>query len=224
MFKLLKLISDWSEVWALIIPISILQLRRKQPGFLKPVILYLWVALFLNLSGDIIGDFKSYLPGWLQSNNVLYNIHSLVRFACFSYFFRLIGKTYRNVLNKIINMVALIFIVYNFIFIEDFFDPNHLSGNLLATEAYLLLVYCMQYYLSILRAQTEEFYRGKDFWVVTGLSIYVVINFFVFLFYVPFVKANPGLADKIWSIHNVAYITLCILIAKAFYEPARHQY
>ena len=59
-----------------------------------------------------------------------------------------------------------------------------------------------------------------DFWVVTGLSIYVVINFFVFLFYVPLLTENPDLADRMWSIHNLAYITMCIFIAKAFYEPA----
>ena len=213
-------ILDWSEVWAIFIPLLVLLIKREQPQFLKPLIIYLWLALVLNLVGDTIGDFKIYLPHWLHSNNVLYNIHSLVRFFCFSYFFLLLGKNFRGNIDKLINFGALIFILYNFIFVEKFNNFDHLSGNLLATEAYVLLVYCMQYYLFQLRADTAEFKRKKDFWIVTGLSIYVVVNFFVFLFYVPMLTENPKLADQMWNVHNLAYITLCIFIAKAFYVPA----
>jgi hypothetical protein len=160
------------------------------------------------------------LPQWLHSNNILYNIHSIVRFFCFSYFFLLLGKNFRGVIDKLVNLCALVFIVYNFIFIEKFNNVDHLSGNLLATEAYILLIYCMQYYLLQLKTDTADFTRKKDLLVITGLSIYVVINFFVFLFYVPMLTENPNLAEHMWSVHNLAYITLCIFIAKAFYVPA----
>ncbi len=60
---------------------------------------------------------------------------------------------------------------------------------------------------------------GNDFLVVTGLSIYVVFNFFVFLFYVPMITENPDLANNMWDVHNAAYIILCILTAKAFSMP-----
>ncbi len=213
-------ILDWSEVWAILIPLFVLLFNREQPRFLKPVIFYLWIALVLNFIGDTIGDFKVYLPHWLHSNNVLYNIHSLIRFFCFSYFFLLLGKNFRSTINRLIGLVALLFIVYNFIFTEKFSNFNHLSGNLLATEAYVLLIYCMQYYLFQLKTDTADFKTKKDFWVVTGLSIYVVVNFFVFLFYVPMLTENPNLADQMWSVHNLAYISLCIFIAKAFYVSA----
>jgi hypothetical protein len=213
-------ILDWSEVWAIFIPLFVLLFRRKQPAFLKPLIIYLWIALALNLVGDFIGDFKHHLPQWLHSNNILYNIHSIVRFFCFSYFFLLLGKNFRGVIYKLVNLCALVFIVYNFIFIEKFNNVDHLSGNLLATEAYVLLIYCMQYYLLQLKTDTADFTRKKDLMVITGLSIYVVINFFVFLFYVPMLTENPNLAEHMWSVHNLAYITLCIFIAKAFYVPA----
>ncbi|CAN5184168.1 hypothetical protein BH20BAC1_BH20BAC1_14220 [soil metagenome] len=61
----------------------------------------------------------------------------------------------------------------------------------------------------------------KDFWVVTGLSIYVVTNFFVFLFYTPMLNTNLNLAMKMWNVHNTAFILLCIFISKAIYAPAR---
>ncbi len=120
-------------------------------------------------------------------------------------------------------MLSLALITINFKYFENFNNPAHLSGNLLAAEAYLLLIYCMQYYLLQLRDEVDVISSGPAFWIVTGLSIYVVINFFVFLFYVPMIKQNPDLAEKMWNVHNIAYIIFCIFITKAFYEPYRNQ-
>ena len=219
---LLKLL-DWSEVWAPMIPLSILFFRRNQPGFLKPVIVYLFFAFFINLAGDIIDRFKHDLPAWLLSNNPLYNVHSVIRFICFSIFFTALGQTSFIKFRYILPAISLVVILVNFGFVENFGNPDHLSGNLLAAEAYLLLIYCMLYYLAKLRDDEDDVASGPDFWVVTGLSIYVVVNFFVFLFYVPMLDANVRLAINIWNVHNIAYIILCIFITKAFYEPARHQ-
>jgi hypothetical protein len=219
---LLKLL-DWSEVWAPLIPLSMLFFRRNQPGFLKPVIVYLFFAFFINLAGDIIDRFKHDLPAWMHSNNPLYNIHSVIRFICFSIFFTALGQTSFVKLRYILPAFSLVVILVNFGFVENFGNPDHLSGNLLAAEAYLLLIYCMLYYLAKLRDDEDDVTSGPDFWVVTGLSIYVVVNFFVFLFYVPMLNADVRLAINIWNVHNVAYIILCIFIIKAFYEPARHQ-
>jgi len=222
MNKTLQLILDWSEVWALLIPLFVLVVRGKQPPLLKPVIVYLWLALLFNFIADVIGDFKRYFPAWLQSNNPLYNVHSLIRFACFSYFFISLKQSSTNAIQKIIPFLSLLFVLINFSFFENFFNPMHLSGDLLAVEAYLLLIYCMMYYLLRLKKDVEVISGGKVFYVVTGLSIYVVINFFVFLFYLPMIKLNPMLAGKMWTIHNIAYIIFCILIAKAFYVHNKH--
>ncbi len=226
MVKDLKLIFDWSEVWALLIPLFQLWLKRKQPAYLKPVIFYLFAALFLNLSADIIAEWKRYFPGWLQSNNPLYNIHSVIRFACFSYFFVLLRQPYFKIIKKILPVVFILFLlidfglIVDFGFSEQFFYESHISGNLFSAEAFFLLAYCMLFYLSKLKIEIEALARGKDFWVVIGLSIYVVVNFFVFLFYVPMITQNQSLANNMWDVHNVAYIILCIFISKAFYVPA----
>jgi hypothetical protein len=220
----LLLLMNWSEVWAPLIPLMVLLFKRNQPFFLKPVIVYLVFAVFINLAGDIIGAFPHYLPSWLQSNNPLYNVHSIIRFICFSYFFTALRQTSFIKLRYILPIVSLLIIIINFRYIENFGNPDHLSGNLLAAEAYLLLIYCMQYYLAKLRDEVDDLTSGPDFWVVTGLSIYVVVNFFVFLFYVPMLNQDVTLAINIWYIHNLAYIVLCVFITKAFYEPARHQY
>ncbi len=222
MNKYLQLILDWAEVWPLLLPLVILLFIPLRQKYLKPVALYVPVAFVINLLGDLIADYHKELhfPSWLSYNTPLYNIHSVIRFACFSYFFIAIHQSHFNTLKKILPVVSLVFILINFGFFENFFDPEHISGNLLTAEAYLLLIYCMLYYLSELRNENDVVSHGADFWITTGLSIYVVVNFFVFLFYNPMVEQNLNLADKIWDVHNIAYIIFCFFIAKAFYVPA----
>ena len=220
MKEMFETLLNWSEVWALLIPLTVLLFHRRQPPILKPVILYIWVAFAINLTGDLNVDFKDYFPSWFQSNNPLYNIHSIVRFTCFSYFFISLKPSSFKTLKRLLPLLSLLFILINFSFFEDFFYRKNLSSNLLTVEAYLLLIYCMLYYLSQLKADVEEITGGFDFWIVTGLSIYVVINFFVFLFYSPMLKQNVELAIDIWNVHNIAYIILCLFIAKAFYATA----
>lgn len=115
-------------------------------------------------------------------------------------------------------------VLLNYLFLENYFDKNAINGNLFTIEAYFLLIYCLLYYLSQLRDETEDFRQNKEFWIVTGLSIYVVINFFMFLFYVPMIQQNELLAEKMWSVHNMAYILLCLFITKAIYVPLQPDY
>jgi hypothetical protein len=214
-------ILDWSEVWALIIPLVAYSLRRNQPRFLMPVLVYLVGAFLLNLFGDIIGAFEMYLPSWLQTNILFYNIHSLFRFACFIYFFNQIGRTNFSGFKRTLLSFFLLLILTNYLFLENYFDNTHISGNLFTIEAYFLLIHCLLYYLSQLRDEIDDMSSSKTYWIVTGLSIYVVINFYIFLFYVPMIQENPMLAEKMWSVHNLAYIVLCLSITKALYVPVR---
>ena len=222
---------DWSEVWALLIPLTVLLYRRPQPATLKPVIIYLWLAFILNLGIDIIMVLRDYymdwiqthFPQWLKTNNPLYNIHSVVRFTCFSIYFLQLHASFTK-FKKLLAAASVIFLAINFSIFENFFYPDSFSGNLLATEAYLLLVYCMLYYLSELKDDSKNLFNGPHFWVVTGLSIYVVINFFVFLFYLPMIDVDVHLAVNIWNVHNIAFIIFCLFITKAFYGSYRYKY
>ena len=216
---------DFAEVWALLIPLGVLAINRKQPAVLKPVIVYLFLALIFNTIADGIMIYNTGKElSQMVSNNPYYNFHSIIRFACFCIFFLKLEQSYFTNVKRLIPALWLFFFIINFTFIENtgLFNFMHLSGNLLSAEAYFLLVYCMLYYLSQLRDDVATLRSEKVFWVITGLAIYVVINFFVFLFYIPMLDENIDLATSMWDIHNVAYIILCILIAKAFYVPVSH--
>lgn len=218
-----QLALDWSEVWAMIIPLSTLLFHRQQPASLRPVIFYLWLGFLINVAIDAIMAANTYFPANNLSNNSLYNIHSLVRFCCFSFYFTSLQKNSFAKLKRWLALFTVVFVVINFIFFENFFNPDSFSGNLLTVEAYLLLVYCMLYYLAELRDE-ENLFNSPHFWVVTGLGIYVVTNFFVFLFYRPMLNVDVNLAVNIWNVHNVAFIIFCLFITKAFYGAVRSQY
>jgi len=220
---LLKILA-WSEVWALLIPLIVLLFNRRQPTVLKPIIIYLWLAFILNLGIDIIVLINVYYQKFVMSNNFLYNMHSVVRFVCFGFYFMQLPQASFTNFKKVLAAVSITFIVINFSLFENFFNYNSFSGNLLATEAYILLVYCMLYYLAELKDDSKNLFASPDFWVVTGLSIYVVINFFVFLFYLPMIDVDEDLAVNIWNVHNIAFIIFCLFITKAFYGSHRYKY
>lgn len=209
---------DWSEVWALIIPLAVLYRKPAQPSHLKAVILYVVVAFFINVFADLISEpsLRHHLPEIFHTNTYLYNCHSIIRFLCFSLFFIQLKQPFLVTLKKAVPIFFLVFTLVYFTFLEKFNNPNHISADFLSTEALILLIYCLLYYLYRLREDSEKPLSGADFYVVTGLSVYVVVNFFVFLFYIPMINSDLGLADSMWNIHNVGYIILCLFLGKAF--------
>jgi hypothetical protein len=223
MNNILEPLLDWSEVWAVLMPLSVLYFCRHQPSQVKPVIVYLIFALVLNLVIDVIVALNVYFGEFIKSNNPYYNIQSIIRFGCFSYYFNSLPQSPFPTLRKWLPVLFAAFLLVDFIFIEDFFNYKHLSGNLMAAESYLLLICCLQYYLAELKTE-ERIFDSPHFWIVTGLAIYVVVNFFVFLFYVPLLDSDVELAINIWNVHNIAFIILCIFISKGFYVAARREY
>lgn len=224
MADLFWLLLDWSEVWALLIPIVALWIHLQQSAELRPVLIYVLLAFLLNLMIDLMIPLKPFLPAWLQSNNPLYNVHSIVRFICFSiYFVRLPGMTHRKLV-RILSNLSLLFLVVNFTFFEKFYNFRSFSSNLFTAEAFVLLVYCLLFYLSVLQDDNGNFLQSPHFWLVTGLCIYVVTNFFVFLFYEPMVNMDVELALNIWNLHNLSFIVFCLFMAKAFYGTSRYKF
>lgn len=215
--KALQSIIDWSEVWALLLPIGMFTRFHKQPLYFKPVILYLIVAFFVNLIIDVSWKYPNDVPSWLISNNFLYNIHSIVRFICFSAFLMSIGHKYMHKAKRIVALLSLSFLVINFVFFEPFYNFQTFSSRLFSIEAGVLLFYCLLYYLY--KFQDESFLKKHppDFWIVTGLSIYVVFNFPYFLLYTTLMKNQVHFAEVMWNFHNISFIILCIFISFGFY-------
>jgi hypothetical protein len=215
---IIKNIFDWSEVWALLIPLTVLFLKKRQPAFNKPVIIYIWIALLLNTGIDLTWKLRLSLPVAFQSNNYLYNIHSVVRLLLFSLFFIELKQPFLVKVKKAIPFLFIGFVIVNFCFYQNFFDYWQLSSRLLSIEAALLLFYCIQYYLFKIKEDEEVNKAHPDFWIVTGLGIYVTANFVIFLLYNELTRRLQNFAISLWNIHNITYIILNVFIAKGFYE------
>jgi hypothetical protein len=224
MIKIYHDILNWSELWALLIPISFLFIRKPTNQSVKPVKWYLITALLFNTciilmwyanNHEIWGSKK----GHYWNNNVFYNLNSIARLLYFSWFFNLLHQRFMHRVKAIIPYGFIIFVLINFIFFENFIPKKNeiFSSRLLATEAALLLFYCLQYYIYlVIEDKTIELKKQQGFWIVTGLSFYVAVSFFIFLFYDYLTNASEKFAVNIWDVHNLAFIILCISIAIQF--------
>lgn len=226
MQKLLKDILDWSEVWALLIPLTFMLICNTKNPNLKPVKIFVWIFFFLYLFIDLIANEKSTLgiteKDFLWNNNFLYNISSVLRLLIFAWFFILLKQRFMHRIKALIPYVFLAFVMINFLFFEHFIpqgDYESFSSRLLATESALLLFLCLQYFIYlIIEEKSTNIKKQQGFWVVTGLSIYVAANFFIFLFYEYLSDAKRNFAVNIWDVHNIVFIIFCFFIARQFYQ------
>jgi len=221
MYKFIHKILDWSEVWALLIPLAILLWRKNKATYLKPVKIYIITALIINIAIDLIAEYK---VKWgftsddlLWNNNVLYNIGSILRLLLFAWYFNLLRQPFMPRLKVILPFAFLAFVIVNFSFFEPFVprgDYEGFSSRLLATESALLLFYCLQYFIFlIIENKSTSLSRQPSFWLVTGLAIYVAVNFFIFLFYDYLIGATRNFAVNIWDVHNISFIIFCMFTA-----------
>jgi hypothetical protein len=215
----LALVFDWAEVWALLMPLAVLFRYRKQPSLYRLMIIYVWISLLINLVIDLTWKLRTYLPSDLNSNNYLYNTHAVVTFVLFSLYFIKLNQPFMLMIKKAIPIIFLAFLIINFFFFEKFFDYWKFSSRLLAIEAVLLLVYCLLYYFYKVKDENESMtMQQPDFWIVTGLGIYVAVNFFIFLLYNELTVLTSQFAIQIWNVHNISYVVFNFFLARGLYE------
>ena len=210
MGKVLHFLLDWSEVWAVLIPLTVYLVNRPRHKWVPPIRTFLYLALVIAIIVDLIW-FGRKMKWFYLDNNVFYNIISIIRLLAFSWFFSLISNE-RFIYKLCVGLFLLIAIII-FIF---FISPLEFNSPLLALEAAILLFYCIRYFYFVLRDEKGEMPTSKsEFWIVAGLCFYTAVNFFIFLFYHYLVKEYRGYAIQIWDVHNISFIIFCIFIARA---------
>jgi hypothetical protein len=66
-------ILDLSEVWAVLIPLTVYVIKRPRKKFIKTIFIYLLFALIINLCADIIEENYYHDPQWIVA--IIYNLH-----------------------------------------------------------------------------------------------------------------------------------------------------
>lgn len=228
--NIFKEIIDWSEAWALLIPLAFYIIWRPKDAWVKPVIIYIIVALLLNVAADIIWKKHSlsidkpvekifsflYIPEYKQiSNNLFYNVHSILRLLLFTWFFYRLDPVFFKKLNLFVVPAFILFSIIIFTFFANIIVlPN---SALFAVEAALLLLYCILYFIRLNKDDrlTNPF-SESSFKAVSGLTLYNAINFPIFIFYDYLIISNDDYSEDIWTVHNITYVVLNILIAFSF--------
>jgi hypothetical protein len=213
----MKLILSWLEVWTFLIPIFFLITIKRDREYFIPVKIFIAIAFVLNLVSNIISNQKKigYTLPW-HNNIALYNLDSISRLLLFSWFFLMLKQPFLKILKLLLPAVFIIFVVIDFNYVESFYKEK-ISTNVRLVETVILLFLCLQYYLYTLKEDQGNFMNDPPFWIITGLSIFVVTTFAVYLFYAPAFYSNPPSAVNLWKIPKTALLILCVFIAKAFY-------
>lgn len=210
------LIFDWIEVWALLIPIFVLLTKKNVAFELKPVLCYLFIAFALNTTANLIYNQRKLgldLP-W-HKNVILYDIHSVVRLLLFSWFFIRLNQPLLITIKKYLPVLFLVFVIADIYIFNDSFN-DLINIHLHTLESGILLFYCLQYYLYLFLLEEKwSFKKMPSFWIVTGLSIFIIVSFPIYLFYKQLMNQNRDFVINVWIIQKIAFFIFCFFIAKA---------
>ena len=212
----LETLRNWSEAWGLLIPLAVIIVYKIRGPITRPLVLYIWVAFFINLCATIMFVYHSRMPPALSNNNILYNIHSIARVFFFSWFILGLRLPRFNKLIKIILSVYFVFVVINFAFFES---PLFISSLLFSAESIVLLLLCLLFFLFTIQDDSDlNLSTQSPFLVCAAVSLYEAITFFIFLFYNPLYAENRKFGKLTFTIHNMTFVVFCIILAIALYR------
>ncbi|HYC39000.1 MAG TPA: hypothetical protein VEB63_00825 [Chitinophagaceae bacterium] len=219
MDRFIHVVFLWSEVWPLVIPLAIALVCRPASRPSRVLVLYLVFALLINLSANLMTIYRAQLPPRFQSNNILYNLHSVVKVFLFTWYFRRLGLINPRWLPQLVLLLYGAFALVNFIFFESIWV---LSSRLLSAESIVLLFLCILYFLNSMHDETERnWLKHPSFIVTAALSFYEAATFFIFLFYYPIVATNIQFGILTMKIYAVCFIIFSILTAVALHKDRR---
>jgi hypothetical protein len=212
-------ILKWSEVWALLIPLTVYLTQRNNGRLLFPLQLYLFIGLVLNLFITLISNIHELVATFNGSNHIFYNIHSVVKVVLLGWFImRYLPRASGNIIRLVFVFYGA-FILFNFSFFES---PLFFSSRLLTIESIILMFLGISWYLYTLQDDGKrEYNRAAVFLVITGVVIYESISFFIFLFYKQLIVPERNFALLIWKVHDIAFVIMCVFMARAFQKTGQ---
>jgi hypothetical protein len=221
--KLFQTILDWSEVWALLIPLAIIIVYKPNGKNISLLVWYVILALILNLT-NLLMQYQYLDPKWMYvdgrlNNNIIYNLHSIIRVLLFSLYIISIMQYKYPIILKLILAGYIAFLILNFIFLDS---PFYLSTLLFAAESIVLLLMCLSYFFRSIKDEGQvNWLRHPSFLVCVGLIFYEAITFFIFLFLYPLSEKDEAFFVVTMQIYSITYIVFCILLALAFYRSRK---
>ncbi len=218
--KIVQFIINWSEAWALLLPLLIFLIYKPKGPYLNWLLIYVISGFILN-SLSILYIVNPYIFPFLKhsGNNIFYNVHSFIMVFCFGVYITSVRSYKYAGLLKTVLGGYLIFVILNFSFFES---PMLLSTKHFATGSIVLLFYCLMYFFrSMLEDSKINWLRHPSFLICTSLCLYEAITFFIFLFIYPLFNdaynQNLSFALLMMKIYQGVFVVFCVLLAWGLY-------
>lgn len=217
MLRFLRILFDWSEVWSLFIPLTILLIKKPAFQWVKPLRAYLIIAVILNTAIDFIWYGNKYKLFDIN-NNILYNIHAIIRLLLFAWFFNYMDDVFHK-LNRVLPLSILIISIAIF-----YFDGIiNINSKVLALTSAILLIYCLIFFYQLIKSENNFLLATvPTFWINVGLCLFTAANFFIYLSFNYLIEHNKEFSVDIWDVHNSFYIVMCIFFGIGISKTKAH--
>jgi hypothetical protein len=225
MMRLLQFFRDWSEVWALLIPLILLLVCKPKGNHLRWVIWYVVSAFIFNfLAVFTVEYYDLFISFWKWGNGLFYNLHSFVMVIFFSGYIINLRKYKYTLLLKSLVLIYLAYVLINFSFFES--AVLKLSTSHFTAGSIVLLILCLFYFLrSIMEESQNNWLKHPSFIICTAVCLYQAITFFIFLFIYPMFdktyNQDQSFAFLMMRIYQVIFVVFCVLLAFAFYKSKK---
>ncbi len=153
-------------------------------------------------------------------SNTLWSLFTIVEFCSFAFFF------YFNLRNKLLKKLILFTIIAFTIFsltnlFLQFSTYKNLDTIPVTFQALFIMTLCVIYFFEQIRNPNALFiYSTSEFWIVTGILVYLAGTFFIFIYSANLTQAE---LDKYWLINYVFNTIKNILFGLGIYIHGRNQ-
>lgn len=194
--------------------------RSKQNPKLKPLIFF-----FLGYVLDIfINRFtyknKNWFPQSYTINIFTDFIDTIVEFLAF--FFLIRNHIVRIKIKKAVNpllpvFLSLVFICLIYYKISGKGFRHHFLQTTYIIQAILLIIACILYYIDLFKNEPKlNLTALPSFWAITGLSFFMLCTLPYSVFSMYLIKADFVLYNNLFSIFDIFYCLLFLMIIKAY--------
>jgi hypothetical protein len=205
----------WSEIWAPLIPLAIIIFFYTRTPLIYPLVLYVIIALILNILSTLISLYINHMPSFIKSNSFIYHIHSVARVILFSWYISKV-KIIRSVLFQRSILILYLLTASVLIFTYPY---ELLSSYLFAAESITLLLLCILFFINLMYEDSRtNWVRHPAFFMIAGIIQFEIILFFTFSFLQFF--SDEEFAWGALKTYSISFIILCIIIAITIYRSS----
>ena len=185
------------------------------------MILVIVFYVFYSFSTDLLT--KYLLERELMTANIniiLGSLFTIIEFCSFGFFFYFNLKN--NLLKKLIFFTIIAFVIFCLTNLFLQFSAYEALDTIPVTfQALFIMTLCVIYFFEQIRNPKALFiYSTSEFWIVTGILVYLAGTFFIFIYSANLTQAQ---LDTYWSINYVFNTIKNILFGLGIYIHGRNQ-